>query len=280
MTDLNRNLVVIFSLFSIFERRRFFLCYHYQGPMKKQRLFLFLVFLFLVDKSSSQGVLLTQPRLVVEGNELIIFYDIIAKNVSDQFYVWVEIEKANGERILAKALSGDVGNNLKPGNNKKITWLPEQDSIYINEEIFIVVKAEKYIKSFNKGSVMLKSVVLPGWGQTKIRNGKPWWLTGVVVYGIAASGYLYNQKYHKSLDSYRAENDDPVRRAELFDQTRKELNISRTMIYSAVSAWAVNILWVAFTPNKYQPLQHYKFSLNPTPSLVSGGMLLSLKMDF
>lgn len=233
----------------------------------------------LAFKSFSQGFLLTQPRLEPDGNQLIIFYDIITRNLADQFYIWVEMKKSNGEIIQAKALSGDVGVYIKAGNNKKIIWSPEQDSIYLNEEVLVEVKAEKYVKSFNKGSMILKSIVFPGWGQTNISNGKPWWLTGIAVYSTLAGGYLYHTKYINSHASYKTE-EDPLKRASLLRQTQKELNISTVMIYSAASAWLINVLWVTVTPNRYQPLQNAKFSLNSSPTSFKGGLFLSLKLDF
>ena len=222
---------------------------------------------------------MTQPRPEINGNQLIIFYDIITKNLTDQFYIWIEIKNSKGEIIKAKALSGDIGANVKAGSNKKIIWSPEQDSIYLDEEVFVEVKAEKYVKSFNKGSMILKSMVLPGWGQTEISNGKPWWVAGIAVYGTLAGGYIYHKKYLDSYDSYKIQ-EDPLKRADLLDQTQKYLDISTVMLYSAVSAWAINVLWVALTPNKYQPLQHVKFSLYSSPVPSNGGVLLSLRYDF
>ncbi len=247
--------------------------------MKKQRLILLMFSLILFSKSFSQGVLLTQPRLEPDGNQLLIFYDIITKNSADQFYIWVEMKKSNGEIIQAKALSGDIGPNIKAGNNKKIIWSPEQDSIYLDEEVSVEVKAEKYIKAFNKGSMILKSMVFPGWGQSEISKAKPWLLTGVAVYGTLAGGYIYHKKYLDSYDSYKTE-EDPLIRADLLDQSQKQLNISTVMIYSAISAWAVNVLWVAFTPDRYQSLQHVNFSLNTSPGPYNGGLIFSVRLDF
>jgi len=255
------------------------LCQHNQIPVNKRSLLLFVVFIFLTGKSSSQSFLINQPRLQIEGNQLLIFYDIITEKEPDQFYIWVEIEKANGEKIKAKSLSGDIGENQKSGNDKKIIWSPEQDSIYIDEEIFVSVKAEKYTKSFNKGSAMLKSALLPGWGQTKISQGKPWWLTGVAFYGTLAGGYLYNQKYHRSYDSYKLQEDRDLR-AELYDKTQKQQNIFTGMIYSAAALWAANVLWVAITPNTYKPLQHTILSFNSSPTAFNRGLLVSLRFDF
>ena len=122
-------------------------------------------------------------------------------------------------------------------------------------------------------------MVLPGWGQTNISNGKPWWVAGIAVYGTLAGGYVYHKKYLNSYDSYKTQ-EDPLKRADLLDQTQKYLNISTVMLYSAVSAWAINVLWVALTPNNYQPLQHVKLSLNSSPDLYNRGVLLSLRFDF
>ena len=147
--------------------------------MKTLKLFLIIIFLLLSWKSFSQGFRITPPKLEFDGNKLLISYDVINGNQSDQFYVWVEISKKSGEQIRMHSLSGDVG-DIKAGGNKKITWTPANDSVFLNEMVFIEVKAEKYVKSFKKGSMMLLSTVLPGLGQTKISNGKPWWLTGIV----------------------------------------------------------------------------------------------------
>ena len=245
----------------------------------KQRLYISLFLIFLYCKSLSQGYIISQPRLEADGNQLLIFYDIITKHSSDQFYVWIEIRKSNGEILQAKTLNGDIGGNVKAGSNRKITWSPEQDSIYLDEEIFVEIKSEKQVKEFNKSSMMLKSAAFPGWGQTNISKGKPWWLMGVAVYGTLAGGYVYHKKYLASNESYKAE-EDPLIRADLLDQAQKQLNISTAMIYSSISAWALNVLWVALIPDPYLPHQHIKFSLNSIPDINNGGVSLSLRLAF
>ncbi len=247
--------------------------------MKIQRLFLILPFILFTFKSFSQGFLITPPKLEFDGTELLISYDVINKNDADQFYIWVEISRKNGEPIKMKAISGDVGDKIEGGTNKKITWIPAKDSIFLNEEIFVEVKAEKYIKSFNKGSMMLLSTAFPGLGQTKISNGKPWWLTGVAAYGTLAGGVIVYQTYLKTYDSYRAE-EDLEKRSKLFDQTQKQMNMSGVLIVSGAALWAANIFWVAIIPNKYKPLQHVKLSVNPLTSPDKRIALLSLKLNF
>ena len=247
--------------------------------MKKHRIIFFLFFLFLVEKCFSQGFLITPPRLEFDGNKLLISYGVVNSNQSDQFYVWVEMEKKNGEPIQAKALTGDVGENVKTGTNKQITWIPEKDNIFLNEEVFVVVKAEKYIKSFNKGSAMLMSTAMPGLGQTKISKGKPWWLTGVVAYGAIAGGLVVHSSYLKTYDSYQIE-EDPAKRDDLFTQAQNQMNLSNVLIVSGAAIWAINVFWVAITPNKYKPLQNVKLSLDQSTGPYNGTTLLSLKFNF
>jgi hypothetical protein len=247
--------------------------------MNTQKLFLIILILFLFSGSYSQGFLITSPKLEFDGKQLLISYDFINKNQADQFFVWVEMEKKNGESIPVKALSGDVGDNIKGGNNKKITWIPEKDNIFLNEEILVEVKAEKYIKSFNKGTMMLMSTALPGLGQTKISKGKPWWITGVAAYGALAGGLLTHLKYLKTYDEYRIE-EDPLTRKELFDKTQQQMNLSSALIVSGAALWVANIVWVAVTPNRYQPLKYVKLSFDKTTSPYKGTMLLTLRLDF
>jgi hypothetical protein len=247
--------------------------------MNKQRLFLFLLFLQLVSKSTSQDFKISIQKPEFDGRQLLISYDIVNNNQADQFYVWVEMEKKNGEPIRMKSLSGDVGDNIKAGTNKKIFWVPAKDSILLNEEVNVEVKAEKYTKSFNKGSVMLMSAVIPGLGQTKISKGKPWWLIGVVAYGALAGGFIANSSSLKTYDSYKIE-EDGLKRKDLYSQAQNQKNISNVLIVSGVAIWTVNIIWVALIPNEFQPLQHLKLSFDQSTFPYSRTTLLTLQFNF
>jgi hypothetical protein len=252
---------------------------HYCQFMKKQKLFLILPFLLFPFKSSSQNFLITPPKLKFDGKQLVISYDLINNKQADQFYVWIEMETANGEPIRMKTLSGDVGENIKAGTNKTVTWFPERDAVFLNEEVFIEVKAEKYTKSFNKGSMMLLSAAMPGLGQSKISKGKPWWLTGVAAYGALAGGYIAYNSSLKTYDSYHSE-EDLVKRTDLYNKAQKQMNISGALIISGATIWVANIFWVALTPDKYQPLQHVKFSLDHSNGPDKGTTLLTLRINF
>lgn len=247
--------------------------------MKKQRLIFLLFLLFLAGKSSSQSFLISPLKLEFSGRELVISYDFINKNSSDQFYVWLEITKKNGEPIKATALSGDIGDKINAGTDKKIFWIPENDSIFLNEEVFIEVKAEKYIKSFNKSSAMLMSAAMPGLGQTRVSKGKPWWVGGVVAYGAFAGGLIAHSSSLKTYDEYKTE-EDALKRKDLYDKAQRQKNISSGLIVSGAAIWAANIFWMALVPNGYQPLQHVTLSLDQSHVPYKGTTLLTLRLNF
>jgi hypothetical protein len=247
--------------------------------MKNQRLYLFLFFLTLISKTFSQGYLLTPPVLEFDGTQLSILYDVVASGLNDEFYVWVEISKASGELINTKALSGDVGANVRSGTNKKITWMLNQDNVFLDETISVEVKAEKYEKSFKKGSAMLMSTALPGLGQTKISKGKPWWITGIVAYGALAGGLVTHSGFIKTYDEYRVET-NPAKRSDLLSRSENQMNLSNALIVTGAVLWVANIVWVAVTPNRYQPLKYVKISVVQPSGPLSGTTMLTMRLNF
>jgi hypothetical protein len=241
--------------------------------------FFILTLLFISLLSSSQGFMISSPKVEFKDKQMQISYDIINKNQQDLFYVWVEMTKKNGEQIAGTSFSGDVGEKIQTGTNKMIIWEPEKDAIFLNEEIFVEVKAEKYVKSFNKGSVMLLSVVVPGLGQTIIRKGNPWWLTGVAAYGVLAGGIVTNKSYIKSYDSYLIEG-DLIKRAAFYNQSQKQMNLSNVLIISGAVLWVADLIWVAATPNHYQPMQHIKLKVDQSTGPNRGTPLLTFQLTF
>lgn len=247
--------------------------------MNKQELYLVLALLLLVTPGiNSQDFQITPPKLEFDGKKLQISYDILNNKESDQLFVWVEIQKKNGEPLRAASLSGDIG-DIKAGKTKVITWIPENDSLFLNEMVDVEIKAEKYVKSYNKGSMVLLSLVMPGLGQTKISKGKPYWIMGVAAYGTLAGGFIYNSKANKSYEQYQVE-EDPKKRSELYDQTQKQMNMAGAMFISSAAIWTANLFWVIATPNRTLPLKYGKVALVPSADPLRGNMLLTMRVNF
>ncbi len=158
------------------------------------------------------SVNISKPRLELSDGNLIIEYDILDNEPSDLFNVWIEVTNASGSKINALTLSGDVGEDISGGSNKRILWNLEVDKISLDEEIFVEVVAEKKklpevqkeiipvkttpttdVKNISKGNMVLSSMVLPGWGLSKVKKGKPYWLLGVAGYGCIAGSVILNR---------------------------------------------------------------------------------------
>lgn len=244
--------------------------------MKPQKVFLQVILLLISLSIKSQGFRVTSPTVDFDGTQLTIGYDIESESALDLFYIWLEIEKKNGESIRPKTLKGDIGENILSGKNKSITWLPGKDSVFLDEEIFVEVKAEKYVASFNRGSILLKSVLLPGLGQSKVK-GKPYWITGIVAYGALAGGFVMMNSGKTDYNSYQVE-ENPAARQKLFEKAQNETNTAGLLLISGSVIWAANIIWIASIPNRYQPLKNGRISLER--SSYGKAVLLALRLNF
>jgi len=247
--------------------------------MKRQRLFLNLALLIVCTNVFSQNFVITDPKLEFDGYQLSISYDLIYKNSSDIFYIWVDMKNQTGAPIRARTFIGDVGDSIKPGNDKKIIWVPEEDAIFLDEDVTLELTGERYEREFNKGSMVIMSTAVPGLGQTKISKGKPYWIAGAAAYGAVAGGIIMHSSYKKTHDLYEAES-DAVERANLYDKSQSQLTLSTALLISAAAIWVGNIVWVSATPNHYKPLQHARVGLTPARSTKGRITMLSLQIDF
>jgi hypothetical protein len=247
--------------------------------MKIQKFLPALILSSISAFSFSQSFMVTDPKLEFDGYKLSITYDLVTKENSDIFYVWVEIKNQAGNPIRAYSFKGEIGDSIKPGTNKRIEWIPEEDAIYLDEDISVEMKSERYEWTFKKGSALFSSVLVPGLGLTKIKNGKPYWLAAIPAYGALAGGLVIHSSYVKTFDAYRSEV-DPVERGDLWDKSIKEKNLSIGLIGAAAVIWVADLVWVASTPNKYRPLKHPKLYLNCVPLNGQNATLLTLKVDF
>lgn len=95
----------------------------------------------LINLRAQTGVKVSQPELSLKGGKVQIAFDLLNSSRSEKFTVRVEITGESGNHIPARSLTGDLGEGVPGGNNKKIIWDIEADSIFLDEEIFVEVYA-------------------------------------------------------------------------------------------------------------------------------------------
>ena len=248
--------------------------------MRGYNLVIIALMLIFTGSMAAQDVRITPPELVFDGHRLFVSYDLVSSNPNDLFYVWLEVERENGTPVRVRTPQGDIGDRVTPGANKMITWIPEMDMVFINEEVFVEVMAERYQRSFSKGRAILLSAAMPGWGQSRIYDGSPWWLTGLVSYGTLAGGVVSHLGYQSTWDSYLGEL-DPVKRSDLLMKAQDQKDLSSVLLASGAAIWAANMVWVALVPQRYQPLRHAPHvSLAPAIDPGRGDALFTFRVNF
>ncbi len=207
---------------------------------------------------------ISSPVLDYNNECLYISYNINGKS-SEIYNVWIEVLNSKGEKINAQALSGNIGPNIKSGNNKTIVWNLTEDNIFLDEAISVKIFAQFTFSQYSKGKLLVLSTVWPGWGQSKLKKGKPYWLIGVAGVGCIAGSYWYNQQsvnsYNQYIDAITISDSDKY-----YNQAIQQDNTSKILAYSAIGIWTINIIWVALMPNKINSNithRNVKLSINP-----------------
>lgn len=228
----------------------------------KKHLFILLIFssFFCFGQNPIE---ISAPTLVYENENLYISFDLNDKH--SNYEVGIEVVNSLGIEINARAFSGDIGPNIKAGKNKSITWNIAKDNIFLDETISVKIVANLVPKPYNKGVLIFQSTVWPGWGQTKLKNGKPYWLVGFTGVACLAGSYIYNQQsinsYDKYIDAISAQDSESY-----YDQAVQQDNTSKILAYSAIGIWAVNVIWVALMPNEIKAkTSSQKLSLHVLP---------------
>lgn len=239
----------------------------------------------------------TQPKITntkskLVGKTLVINYDIINAKPTDLFKIWVEITTKSGITINAKSLSGDVGDAVTGGFGKQIVWDIENDKIKVYESFYVKVYGKPNGNIANKitnkttsenerpnlnntnhgvvdlnyiggGQAFTMSAVFPGWGLSRMDNGKPYWLMGVAAYGCLVGGYYLNMEAVTNYDTY-VNSLEKSERDNLASKWEKQNKISKTLAYTAAGIWAVNLIW---TTSMAQKAKQYYIGYGNQPGL-------------
>ena len=233
---------------------------------------------------------LSQPRLKITDDSLMITYDILGARKGDKFIIQMEITDDAGKVIEAKALKGDVGENIKAGTNKQIAWNFIADEIFINNTVNVEIIAEKITINepettyarVKTGKQLLKSAIFPGWGSTSLSHGKPYWILGVAGMGCVATSVYFNIEANSSYDDYLNSSDNDI--MDYYDDAVRLGDISNIFAFSAAGIWIIDLGIVAIqasSMNKsYRKSKKSTFSINTKVDKRTDTPLISLQYKF
>lgn len=220
--------------------------------MKPLGTILFFIFIFCgITPSFAQDVQIETIDLAIVDKKLEISYEFVSSKKKHRFDVWLEITTVSGKKINARALAGDIGDNLPGGKDKKIIWDYNADGIVLNEEINVKVKAivSTVVGAVNTGKVILQSIALPGWGLSTIDPDKPYWLLGVAGYAALGSSLYLRSSYKSNYDSYLNATDSDESK-DFYDKSQSQKSLSGVFAYSAIGIWSFGIIWTAIKASK------------------------------
>ncbi|UCG28255.1 MAG: hypothetical protein JSV24_02525, partial [Bacteroidales bacterium] len=151
----------------------------------------------LMGQQASKAEIVNTDFGIVEG-KIEIKYDLIKSRKGELFTVYVFAVTETGDTIQASSVTGDVNDNVPGGREKVIIWDYEKDNFYTTGRVSIEVHAVPVSPEIagrppgaypGLGKAMLLSTVCPGWGSTKLTDGKPHWIKGIFGYGSVALSY-------------------------------------------------------------------------------------------
>ena len=114
-----------------------------RNPSNAPTWILAIIFLTLVlaPLGAQPTVEVSGPELSLNKGKVLIQYDLVNTKRSEKFTIRIEVTLTTGEHLNATSLSGDIGEGVPGGANRKIVWDIEADSVFLDEEIFVEVFA-------------------------------------------------------------------------------------------------------------------------------------------
>lgn len=229
--------------------------------MAKKTLFLFIVFLstsltFL--RAQGSAVEFVDAVLDEANNTIEVIYNL-KKDANNWLYdVSLYYSNDGGKTFKgpAERVSGDVGKQVEPGSYKKIYWnYFYEDEEFTGENLVFSVRAEPIAPMTNQAlmgpKAALYSVLVPGWGDTKARTGKNYWLITAGTWGLMGAALISRSGASNSYDDYLNAT-DPEAANSAFDDADSKFNTYKTLRTLALLAWASDVVGVYIKGKKNQ----------------------------
>ena len=136
----------------------------------------------------------------LNGSSIEILYDLAGSKLSDSVYIQVDTRK-EPLNVLAKYITGDVGQNVKAGKNRRIVWNAVRNGYGLREEIrvrvYLNITPVMFARRPGPGWALL-SAAAPGIGNIFVQTPKPKIglrpIVTVAFYGLLVYGLTQRQQ--------------------------------------------------------------------------------------
>ena len=197
-------------------------------------------------------------NFAIVNDTMFIYYDLINSDFKELFTVSIIVKTTSGKVIYPKALSGEIGDNINGGKRKKIIWAITNDNAFIDEEGYveitakpIIAKAPEIVKNksnISTGNALVRSTLFPGWGNSKL-TGKPYWIIGIVSYGVLGAAFLEGLSSASTYNSYLNETNE-TNRDNYYAQAVKYDKTTKYLFATAGTLWVADFVLTAVQGKK------------------------------
>lgn len=251
------------------------------------------IFIGISATCISQGrIALSTPKLEDRGDKLLITYDFINSKPGGVYLVDLIITDDLGNTVYTSSLSGDLGQNIKGGHNKIITWEYLADGVTdeINITVKIVIEEQKSrttdpssvssssTKTYTRTGLIFQSLALPGLGMTKLKE-KPYWIYGIGGYGLLGTSLYFLNKSNASLDLYN-EAEIEQDRDEYYEQYLSEHSICIISACGAAAIWLTDLILVSVSSKNINQYADRKIQIAPVYNYRTRSPMLSMTYKF
>ncbi|MDX9848460.1 MAG: caspase family protein [Tenuifilaceae bacterium] len=200
----------------------------------------------------SSEVRVADVNLHYSNDRVEVLYHIINGKSSDRYVVWVDFYNEKNQILSAKAVQGDI--SIVQGNgDKKITWDAKADGLVLNEKLTARVNA-RLIPDASTGKAFVYSTLFPGTGNYQFKKGKPYWLKGVLGYGLlsgAAGAFAVSvEDYNEYLRTYESHTE-----CYAFEQAKKYRQMSFILAGAGAAVWLLDYAGILSKSSKHNNLK-------------------------
>lgn len=181
-----------------------------------------------------------KAELSAVKDELLLSVKIKDCKSSQKFYPLADFYYDNGERIGTNTTQYKSGNNfIACGSSDVLLWKPSTDKLTINQPVYAVLNVKTELE-IELAPHIIKSLVFPGLGDYRLRNGKVYFMYGLAGYGLIATALSLQNKATQNYDLYKS-NLTISESNDLYDKAVKQRNLSYVALASAAVVWTVDI---------------------------------------
>lgn len=198
------------------------------------------------------GVELQNSNISLNQTDTTISIPYTLKGYRTRFYI-VKLSYSNNNGTSYKgplrSVSGDVGDSIRAGKNRKIAWKFKNDNPYFDgKNISFKLEAIEMPKIAIGGPRnALRSMLMPGLGDSKVRNGYNYGWIAAGTYACLATGGYFAYKAQQTYKDHRNRiANDANTHESYFKDAKRFQNISTGFFLAGASVWIGDVIGVYF----------------------------------